>query len=94
MVRTCVARDAPASILLAASDGIDQESALGESNCLSQTVRFMVVMVMPNSAVIVDTPAECACIRVLLADETYTTPGCEDAKLVYPVTTCDVESER
>ena len=81
-------------MLLAARDGIDQVSALGESSCLSQTVRLSVVVVAPNRAVIVDVPAEDACIRVLLADEMYTTPGCEDAKLVWPVTTCDVESER
>jgi len=84
---TCVATVAPDSMLLESTLGTDHEIPLAVSTCWSCTVRSALAVVwVPKLAVIVDEPADTACIRVLPVEDTYTTAGAELTKLLWLVT--------
>ena len=92
---TRVATEDPISRLLASTRGTSQARTLASSrssSCTSSTERATVRE--PKLAAISDDPAESACMRVLLADETNTTKGSDELRLVWPVTVCSVASVR
>ena len=92
---TCVDTDCAGSRLLASTVGTFHERERATSSTASVTVSAALAVVCePKRAEIVAVPAELASMRVLLTDDRKTTPGDDDSRLLWCVTSVVVPSVR